>query len=68
MSVYAVVNPATRETVQSYPTISDAALDDAIAAADQAHRTWSRSSTVAERAALIRRVSELHAERREQLA
>ncbi|HEY9477426.1 MAG TPA: aldehyde dehydrogenase family protein, partial [Microbacteriaceae bacterium] len=68
MSVYAVVNPATRETVQSYPTISDAALDDAIAAADQAHRTWSRSSTVAERAALIGRVSELHTERRERLA
>ena len=68
MSVYAVVNPATRETVQSYPTISDDALDQAIASADQAHRGWSRSSTVAERAALIRRVGELHTERREQLA
>jgi succinate-semialdehyde dehydrogenase/glutarate-semialdehyde dehydrogenase len=63
-----VVNPATRETVQSYPTISDDALDHAIASADQAHRGWSRSSTVAERAALIRRVGELHTERREQLA
>ncbi|HEY9498727.1 MAG TPA: NAD-dependent succinate-semialdehyde dehydrogenase, partial [Terrimesophilobacter sp.] len=39
-----------------------------IAAADEAHRTWSRSSTVAERAALIRRVGDLHTERREQLA
>jgi succinate-semialdehyde dehydrogenase/glutarate-semialdehyde dehydrogenase len=68
MSVYAVVNPATGQTVQSYPTISDDALDQAIASADLAHRGWSRSSTVAERAALIRRVGELHTERREQLA
>ncbi|HEY5221789.1 MAG TPA: NAD-dependent succinate-semialdehyde dehydrogenase, partial [Microbacteriaceae bacterium] len=43
-------------------------LESAIAAADAAHRTWSRSSTVAERAALIRRVSELHLERRQELA
>jgi succinate-semialdehyde dehydrogenase / glutarate-semialdehyde dehydrogenase len=68
MSDYAVVNPATGQTVQTYPTISDDALEVAIASADQAHRSWSRSSTVAERAALIRRVSELHTERRAQLA
>ena len=68
MSDYAVVNPATGETVQSYPTISDDALDAAIASADQAHRGWSRSSTVAERAALIRRVGELHTERRDEFA
>ncbi|GAB3042670.1 aldehyde dehydrogenase family protein [Parafrigoribacterium mesophilum] len=68
MSDYAVVNPATGQTVQSYPTISDAALDDAIASADRAHREWSRSSTVAQRSALIRRVGDLHTERREQLA
>jgi succinate-semialdehyde dehydrogenase / glutarate-semialdehyde dehydrogenase len=68
MSDYAVINPATGQTVQTYPTISDDALEVAIASADQAHRSWSRSSTVAERAALIRRVSELHTERRAQLA
>jgi succinate-semialdehyde dehydrogenase/glutarate-semialdehyde dehydrogenase len=32
------------------------------------HRTWSASTTVAERAALVRRVGELHLERREELA
>ncbi|MEO6505417.1 MAG: NAD-dependent succinate-semialdehyde dehydrogenase [Terrimesophilobacter sp.] len=68
MSDYAVVNPATGQTVQTYPTISDDALEAAIASADQAHRGWSRSSTVVDRAALIRRVGELHSERREQLA
>ena len=34
MSDYAVVNPATGETVKTYPTISDADLKDAIARAD----------------------------------
>ena len=65
---YAVVNPATGETIKTYPTITDAELDAAIAAADNAHRTWSRSTTVEERAALIRRVGELHVERRQELA
>ena len=62
MSVYAVVNPATGETVKEYPTITDDALRAAIARADETHREWSSSTTVAERAALIRRVGELHEE------
>jgi succinate-semialdehyde dehydrogenase/glutarate-semialdehyde dehydrogenase len=65
---YAVTNPATGETVKTYDTITDAELEAAIAAADEAHRTWSRSTTVEERAGLIRRVGELHAERRQELA
>ena len=65
---YAVTNPATGETVKTYDTITDAELEAAIAAADEAHRTWSKSSTVEERAALIRRVAELHTERRKELA
>jgi succinate-semialdehyde dehydrogenase/glutarate-semialdehyde dehydrogenase len=68
MSHYAVINPATGETLKTYPTITDAELESAIAAAAEAHRTWSRSTTVAERAELIRRVGELHIERREELA
>jgi succinate-semialdehyde dehydrogenase / glutarate-semialdehyde dehydrogenase len=67
-SIYAVVDPATGETVKEYSTISDDDLRAAIARADDAHRTWSASSTVAERAALVRRVGELYAERRQQLA
>lgn len=68
MTNYAVVNPATGETVKTFPTITDAELEAAIAAADEAHRTWSKSTTVEERAALIRRVAELHVERRQELA
>lgn len=54
MGDYAVVNPATGLTVRTYPTITDTELRDAIRSADDAHRTWSASSTVAERAALVR--------------
>src|SRR5690349_14411524 len=68
MSMYAVVDPATGETVKEYETISDDELRDAIARADRAHQDWSKASTVADRAALLRRVGELHTERRAELA
>jgi succinate-semialdehyde dehydrogenase/glutarate-semialdehyde dehydrogenase len=68
MSTYAVVNPATGEKVKEYEEISDVDLDATIARADAAYRSWTSSSTVAERAGLARRVGELHGERRENLA
>ncbi|TFD85978.1 NAD-dependent succinate-semialdehyde dehydrogenase [Cryobacterium serini] len=67
MTSYAVINPATGETVKTYDTISDAELTAALSTADDAH-TWSRSTSVDERAALVRRVAELHLERRQELA
>jgi succinate-semialdehyde dehydrogenase/glutarate-semialdehyde dehydrogenase len=67
-SIYAVVDPSTGETVEEYPTITDDELRDAIAAADKAHSEWSRGTTVAERAALVARVGELHMEQRKELA
>jgi succinate-semialdehyde dehydrogenase/glutarate-semialdehyde dehydrogenase len=67
MTDYAVINPATGERVKSYPTITDEELRGAIDAADEAHREWSRSTTVEERAALVRRVGELHVEHRQRL-
>jgi succinate-semialdehyde dehydrogenase / glutarate-semialdehyde dehydrogenase len=68
MSDYAVINPATGEQVKTYPTITDDELDGAIARAYETHQGWLRSTSVEERAALVRRVGELHTERREQLA
>ncbi|MGN6664615.1 MAG: aldehyde dehydrogenase family protein, partial [Solirubrobacterales bacterium] len=68
MSTYAVVNPATGETVKEYPEIGDDELRAAIGRADQASRTWPASTTAAERGALVRKVGELHSERRQQLA
>ena len=65
---YAVTNPATGQTVRTYDSISDADLDAAIAGADDAYRNWARTTTVEERAALVRRVGELHVERKDELA
>src|SRR3954447_10888658 len=68
MTTYAVVNPATGETVKEYPTISDDDLRAGIERAEAAYRGWSAETSVADRAALIRRVAELHTERREELS
>jgi succinate-semialdehyde dehydrogenase/glutarate-semialdehyde dehydrogenase len=68
MADYAVVDPATGETIKTYPTITDEQLDAAIGRAHAAHDGWSRDRTVQERAALIARVGELHLERRQELA
>ena len=68
MSDYAVVDPATGETVKEYPTISDDALRDAIGRAHQTHADWAQATTVAERASMVRRVGELHSEERQRLA
>src|ERR1700760_4146089 len=67
-ATYAVTDPATGETVKEYDTITDDELRAAIGRADEAHRTWSASSSVADRAELVRKVGELHSERRQQLA
>ena len=67
-SLYAVVDPSTGDLVKEYPTATDEQIEQAVAAAAKAHREWSRGSTVAERAALIRKVAELHTQRREALA
>ncbi len=68
MSDYAVVDPATDETAATYETITDDQLDAAIARADAAHLEWTRASTVADRADVLRAVGKLHADRRESLA
>ena len=68
MSLYAVVNPATGDVVQEYPTATDKQVEAALASAQQAYRDWSKNSTVAQRAALIRKVAALHSERRQELA
>ena len=68
MNTYAVVNPATGKVEREYPTATDSDIEQALAAAEKAYREWSKNSTVAQRAALIKKVADLHTERREQLA
>ncbi|KEP75741.1 succinate-semialdehyde dehydrogenase [Microbacterium sp. SUBG005] len=67
MSDYAVVNPATGETLAEYDTLTDDAVEAAIASAYDGYGVWARTAP-AERAAAIRRVAELHRERRDELA
>ena len=66
--MYSVVDPSTGRTIQTYPTVTDEGLAAAVAQASQTFRTWSRTTTVAERAALIAKVAELHLERQDELA
>jgi succinate-semialdehyde dehydrogenase/glutarate-semialdehyde dehydrogenase len=67
-SMYAVVDPSTGDVVREYPTATDEQMEQALAAASKAYREWSKKSTLDERAALIRRVAQLHTERKDELA
>ncbi|MFF0223692.1 NAD-dependent succinate-semialdehyde dehydrogenase [Streptomyces sp. NPDC004629] len=65
--MYAVTDPTTGKVVETYPTATDA---EVAAAVDAAHAAtaWGRAGTVAERAALLRRVGDLHTQHRDALA
>ena len=67
MSEYAVVNPATGETVARYDSFTDAQVEGALAKAQAAFESW-RTRPVSERASIVRRAAELHRERRKELA
>ncbi len=67
MALYAVVDPRTGETIKEYPTITDAELQDAIARAHAAHAEWIQTTTVAQRAEMVRRVGELHDQQSQRL-
>ena len=67
-STYAVVNPATGETLKTYDVISDADLKAAIGRAAAAAGPWGRETSLEDRVAAIRKVAALHTERREELA
>ncbi len=68
MTEYAVTDPSTGERISDVPTDSDEQVLAAVAAAQDAFTTWGRTSSAADRAKLVRRVAELHTERREELA
>lgn len=68
MALYAVTDPATGAVVKEYPTATDAEIESAITSAYTGGRAWVRDTTVADRAALVRRVAELHLERKDELA
>ena len=67
MGKYAVINPATGETVKEYPNATDADIENAIASAQKAYTEWARNTTLAERAALAQKAADLFRERQEEL-
>ncbi|MDJ0358245.1 NAD-dependent succinate-semialdehyde dehydrogenase [Paenarthrobacter sp. PH39-S1] len=64
---YRVINPASGETVEEFPTITDGELQDAITTAENAFQSW-RQVPMTERSRLIARVGKLFTERKDQLA
>lgn len=68
MTTYAVTDPVSGETLQTFPLDDDAALERHLARADATRRAWAADSSVADRAALLAKVAELHTQRREELA
>ena len=66
MTEFAVINPATGETLSTYETATDAQVEEAVAQATAAYRTWSQLP-VLERATFLRRAAQLHRDQRETL-
>ncbi len=62
-----VVNPATEQPIASVPAGTQEDVDAAVGAARAAFESWS-ATPVAERAAVVRRISEGIAERRDRIA
>ncbi len=67
MTTFAVINPATGETLATYPDATAEEIEQALAATHRTYDEWSRNTTVAERAALAMRFAELMVERRKEL-
>src|SRR5690348_8889076 len=67
-TTYAVTNPATGEVISRQPTDTDETLQAAVHTAARTGRAWGMTTPVDQRAALLRRIADLHAERKETLA
>jgi succinate-semialdehyde dehydrogenase/glutarate-semialdehyde dehydrogenase len=64
---YRTVNPYNGEVLETFPQLSDAELEDALARAQSAYDTW-RQQTFGERKAITERAAGILRERREEFA
>jgi succinate-semialdehyde dehydrogenase / glutarate-semialdehyde dehydrogenase len=64
---YRSINPATGELVRSFDTATNEDVAAALSSAHQAYEMW-RTTSVAERAAIVQRVGDLFLERADELA
>jgi succinate-semialdehyde dehydrogenase/glutarate-semialdehyde dehydrogenase len=67
LGIYTSTNPATGEVLATFPEISDEEINALIGCAAMAHARWA-TTPAPDRAAVLRRVAELHHERLEHLA
>ena len=67
MSKYQVVNPATGQVEQEFPTATDAEVQDALERSHAAYGAW-RTTAKDERTKILLRVAELYDERIDELA
>ena len=65
--MYQVVNPATGKVESEYPTATDAEVSDVLERAERGYTSW-RRTPMNERAAILRRVSQLYRDRSTELA
>ena len=65
--MYQVVNPATGKVESEYPTATDAEVSDVLGRAERGYTSW-RRTPLDERAAILRRVSQLYRDRSTDLA
>ncbi|AXG81439.1 NAD-dependent succinate-semialdehyde dehydrogenase [Streptomyces paludis] len=66
-TTYAVTDPTTGAVAATYPTATDTEIQQALDAAHTAAAQY-RETSVAERAALLRRLGDLHTQHRDELA
>ncbi|WP_369045535.1 NAD-dependent succinate-semialdehyde dehydrogenase [Sinomonas sp. P10A9] len=67
MSIYQTVNPATGESVASFPALSDNEVEGVLSQSTEAYASW-RKAPLKDRAAVLKRAAELHRERADELA
>jgi len=68
MSAFSVIDPATGTTHAEYPAATTEEVETGLSAAQKTYQDWSRTTTVAERAGLAKRLAALFVERKDKLA
>ncbi|WP_271983623.1 aldehyde dehydrogenase family protein [Pseudoclavibacter terrae] len=68
MSAFTVTDPATGRVLAEYGAASEQDIEQSLASSHRAYSSWSRTTTVRERAALATRLAELFVEREDELS
>ncbi|MCU4298825.1 NAD-dependent succinate-semialdehyde dehydrogenase [Brevibacterium permense] len=68
MSVFAVTSPATGKVIAEYPESSNSEIETALDRSHTLYRSWSRQTSVADRARHAEKLADLFLERKDELA